>query len=157
MTRTGRLSLAAVVVFLLGCPTSPKDASPTAANQTLPQRWEMISQDGQIATVLVTPFVYSGTFSETSTSAGWFISWPGGKARIPLTGTIAHTSRGDHWSFSYTIMTSGVSLLGSGEAYSNGNFPTATTASGTIRGTYKFPGDIPRDVSGTWTARQAAK
>jgi hypothetical protein len=72
--------------------------------------------------------------------------------RIPVSGTISHSSPGDAWSFTITVMNNGVAYTGSGEGYSDGNFPEATTASGTYSVSMSAEGYEPGQVSGTWTA-----
>jgi hypothetical protein len=72
--------------------------------------------------------------------------------RIPVNGTIAHSGQYDSWSFPITVMNSGVSYTGIGEGYSGGNFPDATTASGTYSVWMNAEGYEPGQVSGTWTA-----
>jgi len=127
MKRTLVISLAAMWAVNIGC-------SLFNISNSLPQKWDMVNDAGETAIVTVSPFTYSGTFSETSDSPGWYMTYPGGSLRIPISGTISHFSQGDHWSFAITVQSGGVSLLGSGEGYSNGNFPNATTASGTVHG-----------------------
>jgi hypothetical protein len=129
--------------------TSGSTTSDPSANA---QIWNMVSGDGQIATVTVTPFTTaSGTFSETSNSTGWWMVYPGGQLRIPVNGTISHTSQGDHWYWTITIQSPGVSFLGYGEGYSNGNFPNANSAGGVVKGTQTVPG-YTQQVNGSWTA-----
>ena len=106
-----------------------------------PQTWTVVSDWGPTAIVVVSPFTYSGTFNETDTSPGWR-TWhhlcdstgaviDSVLMRIPVNGTISHSGAGDAWSFTITVMNSGVSYTGSGEGYSDGNFPDAATANGT--------------------------
>jgi len=127
------------------------DNNPLGSNDTA-QIWHMVNDAGEIAEVVITPFTYSGTFSETDNSQHWYMSYPGGRMRIPVSGTISHTSQGDHWYFTITIQNGGVSLLGTGEGYSNGNFPDALTASGTVRGVATAPSMGSQNVNGSWTA-----
>lgn len=127
-----------------------------------PQTWTILSDWGPTAIVVVSPFTYSGTFNETDTSPGWQ-TWhrlcdstgvviDSVLMRIPLSGTISHFGDGDAWSFTITVMNRGVSYTGSGEGYSDGNFPDAATAEGTYSVSMNAEGYEPGQVSGTWTA-----
>jgi hypothetical protein len=127
-----------------------------------PQTWTIVSDWGPTAIVVVSQFTYSGTFNEADTSPGWR-TWhhlcdstgvvvDSVLMRIPVNGTISHSGSGDAWSFTITVMNSGVSYTGSGEGYSDGNFPEATTASGTYSVSMNAEGYEPGETSGTWTA-----
>ena len=131
-----------------------KDDNPVVTNGTT-QIWHMVNDAGEIAEVEISPFTNSGTFSETGNSTHWYMSYPGGKMRIPVSGTISHTSQGDHWYFTINIQNGGVSLIGTGEGYSNGNFPDAGSASGTVRGVATAPSMGSQNVTGSWTATRS--
>jgi len=128
-----------------GC-KSLTDASSSAGAQ----KWDLVNDAGDIATVVVTPFTNSGTFSETSGNAHWWMRYPGGQMQIPVSGTVSHTSQGDHWYFTFSIQDGGVSLQGHGEGYSDGNFPNAVTAEGTTTGVATAPGMGSQTVTGSW-------
>ncbi|HMK94590.1 MAG TPA: hypothetical protein VK536_04225 [Candidatus Limnocylindrales bacterium] len=70
----------------------------TVSNSTQPgaQVWNLTNDDGQTATVIVEPFTYTGTFSETSSSAGWWMLDNNGNPvfRFNIGGNIVHSSQG---------------------------------------------------------------
>ena len=139
MSRLASVASAAASFILLSSCNLVSSLKTDATGQT----WLLTNDAGQVATVVVTPFTNSGTFSETSGSAGWWIDYTnvgGTRVRIPVSGTISHTSPGDHWYFTVTVMSGSVRLLGTGEGYSNGNYPNASGASGTLKGTLTDPG-----------------
>lgn len=139
-----------------GTVSTTKEVSIAAAyaqNQT----WELSAPDNvngnpivQVARVAVTPFTYSGEFSETSDSPGWWIYDSQGNQcyRLPVHGNIVHDSPGDHWSFvGMSGIGCGMSTMGSNpSSTANGNFPcsnyindgvvtlTTTTPAGTFSG-----------------------
>ena len=121
-----------------------------------PQIWDLTNNAGQVATVVVSPFTYSGTFGETESSAGWWINMPGcAPIRLQVGGNITHTTPGDHWTFvGLTGSGCNTQALGSGEGYANGNFPDATQV---LNGTIKLSIQTPRgtnDTNGTWTGQK---
>jgi hypothetical protein len=112
----------------------------TMANSA--QVWDLTNDAGQVARVIVQPFTYSGTFSETSGSAGWWcLDTVGGHAfRFNIGGNIVHDSPGDRWDFvNLGGSGSGYSGLGTASGTANGNFPYATYVSGTYSITYNSP------------------
>jgi hypothetical protein len=100
-----------------------------------PQTWVITFQDGgstphtQIVKVVVTPFINSGTFSETSDSQGlWMYDTNGNKCfKLPFVGNIVHDTPGDRWSFvAMTGQGCGmITLCTSSSGTANGNFPDA--------------------------------
>ncbi len=121
------------------------------ANSQSAQVWYLTNDAGQVATVIVTPFTNSGTFSESSSSAGWWMNIPGvNPMRLPLSGTVAHSSGGDLWSFTITVAQGSVSTQTHSDGTANGNFPYATHVSGTVSGTVTTPMDGAKSVSGNW-------
>lgn len=140
-------------------PSPSPTPSPTTTQEPA-QSWLLTNDYGDVAKVLVQPFTYSGTFSETSDSTGWWLYDSGGNAvaRIPMNGTIVHDNPYDRWSFTVTASGGGMTLTGQGEGTANGTmFPSleggstaATGVNGTLTGTVTSPmGDQP--VSGVWT------
>lgn len=140
------VAIPSLLLLISGCDLQSLTGT-SSKNQ--PQKWELINDANQVATVVVTPFTNSGTFAETSGSAGWWINYGSFQVRIPVSGTISHTSQGDHWYFTITVTSGSVSLLGQGEGYSDGNYPNAVTAQGTTRGTLRDPGGT-QAVTGSW-------
>ncbi len=116
------------------------------------QIWNLTNDDGQTATVIVQPFTYSGTFSETADSAGWWLLDSSGAQafRFNIGGNIAHSSSGDVWTFvNFGGSGGGYQSLGTAEGTANGNFPYATYVSGTYTLTTTSPlGTV--SGSGTW-------
>lgn len=143
-------------------PVRAQDSDSANAQPPTPQTWSIISDWGATAIVVVSPFTHSGTFDEVDTSPGWqtwhYLCDTTGAVidsvlmRIPVSGTIAHSGQGDAWSFTITVMNNGMSYTGSGDGTSDGNFPDATTASGTYSVSMNAEGYKPSQVSGTWTA-----
>jgi hypothetical protein len=106
------------------------------------QVWELTNDMGQTATVIVQPFSYSGTFTETSNSDGWWVLDAQGNevCRLNLGGNIFHDSGGDRWEFvNYGGQGGGYQVLGTAEGTANGNFPYATSVSGTCQATINSP------------------
>ena len=125
-----------------------------AGDVVSPQVWELRSSDGQIATVAITPFVNSGTFSETSDRAGWFVNIPGANPiRLPVSGSIVHDSTGDRWEFTQSVAQGGVLIQYRDTGTANGQFPSATQVTGTVQGTITTPMGS-QTVSGTWSGRR---
>jgi hypothetical protein len=123
------------------------DSTPSA------QVWNLTNDDGQTATVIVEPFTYSGTFSETSSSAGWWmIDNTGAQAfRFNIGGNIAHSSQGDEWTFvNFGGSGGGYQSIGTASGTANGNFPYATEVSGTYTLT-TTSGFGTASGSGTWS------
>lgn len=146
-TRICAVALVAIISVFPAC-DSLTDVINEAAGG-LPQRWLLVNDAQQSAIVVVTPFTNSGTFSETSDSPGWWSQWPGGQMRIPLSGTVSHTGGNDRWSFTITVQNGSVSLLGGGEGWMDGKYPTAVTAFGHVEGTLRTPGGT-QNVTGSW-------
>ena len=120
-----------------------------------PQTWDLTNNAGQVATVYVSPFEYSGTFGEVEGSAGWWVDVGGCSFRLQVGGNITTSSPGDHWTF-VGLAGSGCNAqaLGSGEGYANGNFPNATqVTNGTITMSIQTPMGT-NNTSGTWTAQK---
>ena len=89
----------------------------------------------EVARVILSPYTYSGTFSETSDSPGWWIFDTVGNPlyKLPVGGNIVHSSQGDIWQFvNFGNAGGGYQTLGRGEGTANGNFPNANAVSGTI-------------------------
>jgi len=116
------------------------------------QVWNLTNDDGQVATVLVQPFTYSGAFSETADSAGWWLLDSSGAQafRFNVGGNIAHSSPGDTWTFvNFGGSGGGYQSMGTAEGTANGNFPYATYVSGTYSLTTTSPlGTV--SGTGTW-------
>ncbi len=154
--------LGGVMYIYFGSPAGSPAGSSTNVSSTFdsdsgasgPQTWELTNDVGEVATVVVTPFVNSGTFSETTDSAGWFVTIPGVQPiPLPISGSIVHDSQ-DRWSFTLTKMQGSISILLQAEGTSNGNFPNANSVTGTISGTIKTPMDSGLHVAGRWTGRR---
>ena len=121
-----------------------------------PQIWDLTNNAGQVATVVVSPFTYSGTFGETESSAGWWMNIPGcAPIRLQVGGNITRSSPGDHWTFvGLTGSGCNTQALGSGEGYANGNFPDATQVlNGTITMSIQRRGET-NNANGTWTGQK---
>jgi hypothetical protein len=162
------LLLLSVLCFPLinaGCSGGSGESAPSPTPTPTPtatpaQVWILTNDAGDVAKVIVQPFTYSGTFTETSDSPHWWLYDSGGNpvAQIPLEGTIVHDNPYDRWSFTITASGGGMTLTGQGEGSANGTmFPEleggtvqATQVNGTVTGTVTSPmGDQP--VSGTWS------
>lgn len=119
-------------------PLSPTPSPSPSPNQTTAgaQVWELTEAERhQVARVIVSPYTYSGTFSETSDSPGWWIFDTVGNPlyKLPVGGNIVHSSQGDIWQFvNFGNAGGGYQTLGRGEGTANGNFPNANAVSGTI-------------------------
>jgi hypothetical protein len=127
--------------------------NPNSGGVVAAQVWQLTNDMGQTATVTVQPFTNSGSFTETSNSAGWWILDGQGNpvCRLQVGGNIFHESGGDRWVFvNYGGQGGGYQVLGTAEGVANGNFPYATQVSGTCSGTVNSP---MGSVSGhdTWT------
>ena len=123
------------------------------ANQS-PQTWTLSNNAGQVATVVVSPFTNSGTFTETPNSAGWWVNiTPTCSIRLIVGGNITKASPGDHWTFvTFGGAGCGHQSLGTAEGTANGKFPDSDQVlNGTLRISTEGPGG---DVTGTgtWTA-----
>jgi len=120
------------------------------------QVWELTeSERHQMVKVIVEPYTYTGTFTETSDSPGWWIFDSAGNAlyRLPVGGNIFHSSQGDSWEFvNFGNAGGGYQTLGRGQGTENGSFPagdrvegdiTFTTQSrlGSVTGTVKWSGE----------------
>src|SRR5207237_4810254 len=80
------------------------------------QVWTLYSDWGDVADVTVKPFTNSGTFTENSGSAGWWLHDNTGApvARMPMNGTIVDDGDHDRWSFTVTVSGGGMWLTGEG-------------------------------------------
>ena len=119
-----------------------------------PQTWTLLNSAGQMATVVVSPFTNSGTFGETSNSAGWWVDITQDcSIRLTVGGNITKTSSGDHWTFvSLGGAGCGHQSLGTAEGTANGNFPNANqVANGTLSISTEGPGGDATGT-GTWNA-----
>jgi hypothetical protein len=122
------------------------------------QVWHLTNDMGQTATVMVQPFTNSGSFTETSSSTGWWVLDGQGNpvCRLKVGGNIFHEGGGDRWVFvNYGGQGGGYQVLGTAEGVANGNFPYATRVSGTCSGTVHSPMGT---VSGqdTWTGERVS-
>jgi len=138
------------MVTLAGLTTCVK-VSQDAAGTTAPaatQVWELTFEDSgsaphpQTIIVSVPPFTTSGTWGENSQSPGLWLYGPDGicKYQIRVGGNIVHDAGGDRWS---TVNLGGagcgMQTLGTCQLTSNGQFPQATTVSGTCTLTTESP------------------
>jgi len=127
--------------------SSQASATPSGSPATA-QTWILnfgegpCSQGQETATVVVEPFTYSGTFSETSNSPGLWVWDPscGCKYRLLfISASIAHNSPGDSWSFTLGGAGCGMQSQGNGSGTANGNFPNATFVNGNATTTTQSP------------------
>ncbi len=143
------LLLFAALITPLSAQLITETSNATAASA---QVWNLTNDDGQIATVIVQPFTYSGTFSETADSAGWWLLDSSGAQafRFNVGGNIAHSSPGGTWTFvNFGGSGGGYQSMGTAEGTANGNFPYATYVSGTYSLTTTSPlGTV--SGTGTW-------
>ena len=156
--KKGKLvTLIVCIVLLSALLMTPLFAQVTveASNSTSvsAQVWQLTNDDGQTATIIVQPFTNSGTFTETSDSAGWWmLDNVGNHAfRFNVGGNIFHSSGGDQWDFvNFGGSGDGYQSMGTATGTANGNFPYATTVSGTYTLT-TTSGYGTSSGSGTWT------
>jgi tetratricopeptide (TPR) repeat protein len=132
-----------------GTTNPPVQPTDTAGAQV----WELTELgSGQVARV----FVYAGVFNETDDSPGWWIYDASGNRLYKLTvgGNIFRNSPGDTWRFvGLAGVGGGYQTMGTGEGVANGNFPDATTVSGTMSLTTQNPlGTVTG--SGTWSGKR---
>ena len=122
-------------------PTPSPSPNPTLTSNA--QVWELTEAESrQVARVIVSPYTYRGTFSETSDSPGWWIFDTAGNPmyRLPVGGNIFHSSQGDSWQFvNFGNAGGGYQTLGCGEGTANGSFPNANAVSGTVTFTTQSP------------------
>ena len=155
---TRLISLVVCFVILLSLEIAPLHAQLNSENsnvfpQVSAQVWDLTNDDGQTASVIVQPFTNSGTFSETSNSAGWWmLDNVGNHAfRFNVGGNIVHDSGGDRWDFvNFGGSGSGYQSIGTATGTANGNFPYATSVSGTYTLT-TTSGYGTASGSGTWS------
>ena len=155
---TKLVSLVVCFVILLSLEIVPLHAQLNSENanvypQVSAQVWDLTNDDGQTASVIVQPFTNSGTFSETSNSAGWWmLDNVGNHAfRFNVGGNIVHDSGGDRWDFvNFGGSGSGYQSIGTATGTANGNFPYATSVSGTYTLT-TTSGYGTASGSGTWS------
>ena len=135
------MAILSVMVGTLGCESAAQVPSqPTPSVSQPAQVWELTNDGGDVATVTVSQFTNSGTFTETNGSAGWFIRLPGLTYRLHVGGNVVHSGGGDRWSFvGLTGGAGNAQTLGQGEGTANGQFPNATTVSGTLTLTTQTP------------------
>lgn len=144
--------LALVCVLILGCGGGGTGGGSTTNNNLPTQGWTLTNDAGQVAYVTVTPFTNSGTFTETSSSPGWWVMDSSGNpaVRIPLNGTISHSGQYDTWDFNVTVQGGGMQVTGQGTGTANGNYPAANQVQGTLDGTVTSPMGSEQ-TSDTWT------
>lgn len=144
--------LALICVLILGCGGGGTGGGTTTNNNLPTQGWTLTNDAGQVAYVTVAPFTYSGTFTETSSSPGWWVMDSSGNptVRIPLNGTISHSGQYDTWDFNVTVQGGGMQVTGQGTGTANGNYPAATQVQGTLDGTVTSPMGSEQ-TSDTWT------
>ena len=141
-------------VPLLGCDTSlpSGDESGDGNNNgggESGQTWVLTFHDSgsaphpQTVTVYVTPFtIGSGTWGETGESAGLWMFGPDGVCtyKLMVGGNVVPDSPGDRFScVSLAGAGCGMQTVGSCDFVANGNFPDATTVSGTFTLTTNSP------------------
>ena len=136
-------------------PTTSSPSTTVQPPSASAQVWDLTNDAGQVATVVVQPFTYSGSFSETSGSAGWWILDNQGNPmdRFNIGGNVAHDSPGDSWTFvNFATSGGGYQCMGTAEGTANGNFPYATSVSGTATWTCTSPlGTVTNTDSWTGT------
>lgn len=142
-----------------GSVVPPPATTPPATKslgQTVPadaQVWEITeNENGQVVRVLVD----AGVFNETSDSPGWWIKDGVGNRmyKLPVNGNIFRNSPGDTWRFvNFGNAGGGFQTLGGGEGTANGNFPAATTVTGTMKITTQSPLGSTSG-SGTWSGKR---
>src|SRR5579871_3331113 len=129
-----RCILALVIASLgeISCVSPLTSSTSTPSGQT----WTLNIQ-GQLAYVTLSSFTNSGTFSETSSSPGVYITGPDGvcRYRLQITGTVAHSSGYDEWYLQgLTGAGCGLQTLGNGAGRTtDGQFPNASHVSGAIQ------------------------
>ncbi len=144
--------LALICGLVLGCGAGGTGSGTTTNNNLPTQGWTLTNDAGQVAYVTVAPFTNSGTFTETSSSPGWWVMDSSGNptVRIPLNGTISHSGTYDTWDFSVTVQGGGMQVTGQGTGTSDGNYPAANQVQGTLDGTVTSPMGSEQ-TSDTWT------
>lgn len=138
-------AIAMFVLLATGCPlpgSNSNNGNGNGTNNAVTQYWMLdfgpdpvVAGREEEAKVAIAPFTYSGTFTETSDSPGLYIYDPGGGCsyRMSIGGSIAHSSQGDQWLFQgVTGAGCQMSTLGNGGGTSNGQYPAATAAGGTL-------------------------
>ncbi len=146
----GLLALICGLVF--GCGAGGTGSGTTTSNSLPTQGWTLTNDAGQVAYVTVAPFTNSGTFTETSSSPGWWVLDSSGNpaVRIPVNGTISHAGETDTWDFTVTVQGGGMQVTGQGTGTADGNYPAATQVQGTLVGTVTSPMGS-QQTSDTWT------
>ncbi len=159
-------------------PPNPTAAGPSPSKSSGAQVWKLsfdsgaittddpgavdwYSFDSGISTVVVQPFTNSGPFDLTGTS-GWVISAPDGNTYpLNIGGNIFHNSPGDTWDFTGfgTVAGSNAQCLGSATGKANGNFPGATSVSGTYNMNCNevdsLGGAVTWSLTGTWSGKRS--
>ncbi|MGA2386548.1 MAG: hypothetical protein ABSG33_08445 [Candidatus Bathyarchaeia archaeon] len=156
--KKGKMATLVVCVVLLSAslvtPLFAQVTSETSDSTSVgAQIWNLTNDDGQVATVIVEPFTNSGSFSETSSSSGWWmLDNVGNHAfRFNVGGNIFHASGGDNWDFvNFGGSGNGYQSMGTATGTANGNFPYATSVSGTYTLTTNS-GYGTASGSGTWS------
>jgi hypothetical protein len=94
------------------------------------QEWVLVNQMGDTATVTVPAGTYGSTFTETSSSNGWYVYIPGMSAiRISVEGEIS----GANWRFvGMTGSGPQVNVIGNGTGTADANFPNSSSVSGSV-------------------------
>jgi hypothetical protein len=142
-----------LVFYLFGCEEITNSGSASSTDNLPTQGWTLTNDAGDVAYVLVKPFINSGTFTEQSNSPGWWLYDSGGNrvAKIPMNGTVSHAGQYDRWSFTITVQGGGMRITGTGEGQTtDGIYPNARNIKGTTTGTATSPMGS-QHVSGTWT------
>jgi hypothetical protein len=150
----------AALVLLTGCPLPGSTSNSNSGGNNVTQYWMLdfgpdpvVPGREEEAKVVMQPFTYSGVFDETSDSPGVYIYDPSGTCsyRISIGGSIGHNSQGDQWLFQgVTGSGCGMSTVGSGGGTSNGSYPNATAATGTLTLKTMSPLGTTND-SGNWS------
>jgi len=107
------------------------------------------------ATVVVSPFTYSGAFDEVSPDPlGGLIVYNGNGScsyQLKIGGMVSHAGQYDSWSITeLTGAGCGMQSMGNGSGNANGAFPNATSVSGTASLTTQSPLGTTTD-SQNWT------
>ena len=156
MSMISRSTLVTCALFSVLATACSKGGAGSTGPYAPTQVWTLFSDWGDVAEVTVKPFTNSGTFTENSGSAGWWLHDNVGApvARMPMNGTIVHDGDHDRWSFTVTVSGGGMSLTGQGVGTTDAPYPVGGSISnGTVTGTVVSsldPQGAP--VSGQWLA-----
>lgn len=148
-----KLIFFALTLCLFACEPLTDSGSGSSTANLPTQGWTLTNDAGDVAYVLVKPFINSGTFTEASNSPGWWVYDTGGNkaVRIPMNGTVSHAGQYDRWSFTITVAGGGYRITGTGEGQTtDGIYPDARHIKGTTSGTATSPMGS-QHVTGTWT------